>query len=990
VSRARVPSSTYRLQFHAGFTFRDAAALAPYLAALGVGACYASPYLKATPGTLHGYDICDHNALNPDLGDDADYQAFVAALREHSLGQVLDFVPNHMGTDARTNAWWHDVLENGPSAEHAAYFDIDWTPVTPGMRDKLLLPILGDQYGWELERGHLQLAFESGALQLRYFDHMLPINPQQAPSVYRHHLDGLRAAMGDDNGDLQEFLSVLSALQNLPAHTERLPERIAERKREKDVTRKRLLQLVATSAPIAAHIEAAVRHFNGTPGDAASFDALHELLENQAYRLSFWRTALDEINYRRFFDINDLAALRMEEARVFRDTHGLLAKLIADGAVTGVRVDHPDGLYDPAGYFARLQGLADEALVAKEQVDSPSASTDGLPLYVLAEKILSATESLPAWPMHGTTGYDFLNLLNGVFIDPDGLWRLRRHYQRFTGRQETFEDEVRDGKRLIMDTTLSSELNVLAHTLYDLAGLDRRTRDFTLGTLTHALQEVAAALPVYRTYIDARGASDADRTALAVAFDHADRRNPAAERATFEFLRGVLDAAANHARNVAEGDDRERAIADHQLTFTMRFQQFTGPVQAKGVEDTAFYRHNVLLSLNEVGGDPAAAVTTPDVFHRTNIDRRERWPFSMTTTATHDTKRGEDARARLNVLSEIADEWARTVSRLARMNAALRSPVDGDPAPDRNDEYLFYQALLSAWPSELLSAPIPARAPDGLSARMAAFVTKATREAKLHTSWIAPDDAYGDALTTFVERTLDGPHAARFLPAFVPIARRVARAGAVNSLAQIAVKFMAPGVPDVYQGNELWDLHLVDPDNRQPVDFDVRRTALASLQGSLDLAGQPSSASAVPVLVAELLEAWPDGRIKLWLTARALGVRRRDPELFLRGGYVPLELDGSRSGRALAFARVFERRALLTIVPRLTVPFVSADRGWPLAEAVWQETVLHIGPEVAAGRLRNLITGEVHDVHRVDGTGIVALADILRTCPVAILGVETV
>ncbi len=354
---ARVPSSTYRLQFHAGFTFRDAAALVPYLASLGVGACYASPYLKATPGTLHGYDISDHNVLNPELGDDRDYQAFVDALHAHDMGQVLDFVPNHMGTDARTNAWWYDVLENGPSAEHAAYFDIDWAPVVSAMRDQLLLPILGDQYGCELERGRLQLAFESGALQLRYFDHTLPINPRQAPVVYRHNLEGLRAALGEDNADLREFQSILSSLQNLPTFAERTPERIEERQREKDVARRRLLQLVATSGDIAAHIDAAVRHFNGIPDKPESFDALHELLEQQAYRLAFWRTALDEINYRRFFDVNDLAALRMEEPRVFRDTHGLLKRLIAEGAVTGVRVDHPDGLFNPARYFASLQAL---------------------------------------------------------------------------------------------------------------------------------------------------------------------------------------------------------------------------------------------------------------------------------------------------------------------------------------------------------------------------------------------------------------------------------------------------------------------------------------------------------------------------------------------------------------------------------------------------------------------------------------------------------
>jgi len=983
---ARVPTSTYRLQFHAGFTFRDATTLVPYLAALGVGACYASPYLKATPGTLHGYDISDHNALNPELGDEADYQAFVAALHAHHIGQVLDFVPNHMGTDARTNAWWLDVLENGPSAEHAAYFDIDWTPVVSTMRDKLLLPILGDQYGCELERGHLKLAFDSGALWLRYFDRQLPINPRQAPSVYRHHLDALRAAMGDDNAELREFLSILTALQNLPSYAERSPERIEERKREKDVARRRLLQLVATSGEIAAHIEAAVRHFNGTAGDPASFDLLHELLEQQAYRLAFWRTALDEINYRRFFDVNDLAALRMEEPGVFRDTHGLLTRLIAEGAVTGVRVDHSDGLFDPARYFANLQRVA-AGLDLDDGTTVPlGAHSEELPLYVLAEKILSPGESLPDWAIHGTTGYDFLNLVNTLFVDPDGLGRLRRQYRRITGRQATFEEEVVEGKRLIMQTTLASELNVLAHSLYDLAHQDRRTRDFTLGTMSHALQEVAAALPVYRTYIDAYGASDADRRAIEVAFDHAERRNPAAERATFGFLHRVLGSAAAHARQESPVAPMDEPI-DRRLAFTMRFQQFTGPVHAKGVEDTAFYRHNALLSLNEVGGDPAAPMITVDAFHRANAERRDRWPFSMTTTATHDTKRGEDARARLNVLSEVADEWAKTVSSWTRMNAGLRTTLDGVPAPDRNDEYLYYQSLLSIWPAEPPGAPIPSRAPDGVSSRLVAYLMKATREAKLRTSWIAPDDDYGAAVTAFIEKTLDGPHAARFLPAFVPFARRVARAGAVNSLAQLALKLTAPGVPDIYQGNELWDLQLVDPDNRRPVDFATRQGILGTFKEAMDLAerSEPPADGLLRAFVNDLLAAWPDGRIKLWLTARLLRLREREPRLVLHGSYVPLSVDGARSARVVAYARRYEDRVLIAIVPRLVAGMVHAEQGWPISDAVWQDTVVRLPGNLATARLRNAVTGDVPSIVAPNGEATVAVSEVLRICPVAVL-----
>jgi (1->4)-alpha-D-glucan 1-alpha-D-glucosylmutase len=968
VSGARVPSSTYRLQFHADFTFADATSLVPYLADLGVGACYASPYLKATPGTRHGYDICDHNALNPELGDAVDYAAFSAALHAHRLGQILDFVPNHMGIDAQTNTWWRDVLENGPGSPFADYFDVDWAPVTSGMRDKVLLPILGDHYGRELERGRLQLRFESGRLGLTYYQHRLPINPKEGAHVYGHEIERLRTALGEDSADLREFLSILTALHNLPAYTERDPARVAERQRESEVARGRLVHLVARCPEIARHLQAAIQAFNGVVGDRASYDALDELLERQAYRLAFWRTALDEINYRRFFDINNLAALRMEDPRVFHDTHGLLARLIADGAVTGVRVDHPDGLYDPAGYFSSLQELAREAL-------GPASAEDELPLYVLAEKILAGPEELPDWPIHGTTGYEFLNALNGVFVDSDGLGRLRRHYARFTGRKESFAEEALVSKRLIMQTTLASELNVLAHALYDVARQDRRTRDFTLGTLGRALLEVVAAMPIYRTYIRADGPGPSDRAAINRAVAEAERRNPAAERATFRFVRQVLLTEVDDGPAAGASPWRRDAIR----RVAMRFQQFTAPVHAKGVEDTAFYRHNVLLSLNEVGGDPAAPVLGVDGFHRFNLQRRERWPYAMTTTATHDTKRGEDARARLNVLSEISEEWIRAASRWARVNAKLRTTIDQQPAPDGNDEYLFYQALLSVWPPEPADAPVPSRAPEGLTARLTGFVLKAAREAKLHTSWIASEEAYEAALTAFVERTLDSPDAARFLPAFVPFARRVARFGAVNSLAQLVLKIAAPGVPDIYQGSELWDLHLVDPDNRQPVDFETRRTSLREFHSGSPLDSTVSAAAKV----TQLLDSWHDGRIKLWITARALNARRDLPELFLDGDYVPLHATGAQASRIVALSRAAGGKILVAATCRLATALASGDRGWPIGE-IWQDTTVQL-PSGFRSAFRSVLTDEIVHPHVNQSGSELRVAEVFRSCPAALL-----
>ncbi|HEX6210767.1 MAG TPA: malto-oligosyltrehalose synthase, partial [Methylomirabilota bacterium] len=772
--KASVPASTYRVQFRQEFGFREAAALVPYLASLGVEACYASPYLKATPGTRHGYDICDHNALSPELGGEEAFAELTGALQAHGMGQILDFVPNHMGIDPRTNAWWRDVLESGPSSPFAPYFDIDWAPLTQQLQDKVLLPILGDQYGLELERGHLRLAFDDGSLHLSYFDHDLPINPRQSPRVLRHGLDELRDRRGEDDADVREYLSILTALQNLPPYTERDPALVEERQREKEVARERLARLLERSETIRAHVEEAVRFANGTPGDPASFDLLHELLEAQAYRLAYWRTAFDEINYRRFFDINELAGLRMEDPQVFEHTHGLVRRQLAAGTLTGLRIDHPDGLFDPAEYFARLQRLAAEAGGGEPSDTLPAGPAD-LPLYVIVEKIVSPGEALPQdWPVHGTTGYEFLNEVNGVLVDGANARLLRRLYVRATGQSRTFDEIAHEGKGAIMRTTMVSELNVLADALNRLTEQDRRTRDFTLNALRRALRQVVAAFPIYRTYISPSGASPADRAAVEHAIAEARRRDPTTESSIFAFLRRML-LPFDDDHTWTEGPDRRERLA-----FAMRFQQYTGPVQAKGVEDTAFYRYNALLSLSEVGGEPARIGLSVEDFHAANAARRERWPYGMTTTATHDTKRGEDARARINVISEIPDRWRRAVSGWMRMNAGQRTLVEQAPAPDRNEEYHFYQALVAAWPAEPADAPVPARAPEDLVARLAGYMEKATRESKLHTSWVNPAADYDAAIQRFVTRVLAGPGAARFLSAFLPLQRAIARAGAVN------------------------------------------------------------------------------------------------------------------------------------------------------------------------------------------------------------------
>jgi (1->4)-alpha-D-glucan 1-alpha-D-glucosylmutase len=962
----RLPLSTYRLQMHRGFTFQDAAQQAPYLARLGVTDCYASPYLKARPGSTHGYDICDHTALNPEIGDAEAYQAWTQALADRQMGQVLDFVPNHMAADPTANLWWRDVLENGPSSPYASFFDVDWDPIKPELKGKVLLPVLGDQYGLVLERGELALNFEEGALVLKYFEHRFPIDPRQAPRIYRLGVEGLQAELGPDDPALREFLSVLTALQNLPPTSDGDPARAAERHREKEVARERLARLAQESPRLRKHIEENVRLANGRPGQPRSFDTLHELLEAQAYRLAYWRTAGHEINYRRFFDINGLAGVRMEDPKVFEATHGLVLRLIRDGRVTGLRLDHVDGLYDPAGYFDRLQ-----AAVRRER-PGPDA------FYVVVEKILSPTESLPSgWSVHGTSGYDFLNDLNGLFVNRRNAEKMRNLYGRFTGRRAPFAIETYVGKKLIITTSMSSELNVLADALNRVSERDRRSRDFTLDSLRDALREVVACFPVYRTYVSAAGWTEADKRVIETAIDRARRRNPAMDRSIFDFLRHVLLPSPPDPdtpdRDAAEQEYRRR------LDFAMRFQQYTGPVQAKGLEDTAFYRYNVLVSLNEVGGSPERFGRTPEEFHEANLHRLRNHPAELLATATHDTKRGEDVRARIHALSDAPDEWRRRVFQWSRTLAGIKTDLEGVPAPDRNDEYLFYQTLVGAWPL----GPDTGRAPEDFVARVREYMLKAIREAKLHTSWVNTHQGYEDAVRSFVDGALTGPRSGRFLASFRPFARRVARAGLVNSLAQLVLKLTSPGVPDIYQGTEFWDLSLVDPDNRRPVDFGARAAALEAM--SPYLPGQNSAVGRTR-WVGELLSRWEDGWIKLWVTACGLNLRKKHPVLFRKGEYQPLRVDGDRAENVVAFARRQEDTWLLAVVPRGTAALGGLSDVLPLGDPFWQEARLRLPGDFPGSALRNVLTGETVAVAGESGSRDIRLSEVFRTCPAAILG----
>jgi (1->4)-alpha-D-glucan 1-alpha-D-glucosylmutase len=970
-----VPASTYRLQVHKEFPFAEATRVSEYLARLGAGACYSSPYFTAEPGSTHGYDICNHNEINPELGGSEAHAVFAARLQELGLGHVVDFVPNHMGIGTGTNAWWKDVLENGPSSPAASFFDVDWTPVKAELHAKLLLPILGDQYGKVLERGELRLELRDGALVLRYFEHELPINPRQAPRVYRQAIEPLTAHLGADNLQLHELLSIISSLENMPAYTARDADRIAERQREKEVARQRLLRLIAETPQVGEQLEAAVKAVNGEPGRPGSFDAMHELLETQAYRLSYWRTASHEINYRRFFDINTLVGLRVEEPDVFAATHRLLGELMRNGTVNAVRVDHADGLFDPARYFEMLQDLAADALGCQR---TAGGNRTDRPMYVVAEKILSGAERLPIrWAVHGTSGYNFLHDLNGLFINGAQGRRMRRAYAKLTGRTLAFEDVLYMSKRPIMKTAMASELSVLAHMLDRIAESNRRSRDFTLESLRDAITEVVACFPVYRTYVDERGWTPEDRDVVVRAVARARRRNPAMEASLFDFL---LEVVLPRDRGEASAQRHEQrrggyAPADAQevqarLRFAMKLQQYTGPVQAKGLEDTAFYRYNLLLSLSEVGGDPERFGRSVAEFHEASAERRREWPYEMLATSTHDTKVGEDVRARINVLSEIPDEWSRGVSRWMRLNRSHRTMVDGEPAPDRNDEYRFYQALLGAF-TEVT--------PEFVE-RMQGFMIKSIKEAKLHTSWLTANPEYENAVLRFVERVLTGSGGAKFLPAILPLQQRVAAVGMLNSLAQVAIKIGSPGVPDFYQGTDLWDLNLVDPDNRRPVDFRLRERLLGEVEQLLEKTGDERIAA-----VSALLKNWADGAIKLLVTTAGLRLRRARQELFLEGRYEPIETETTVHADVVAFARIHGDEAVLVVAPRLTAPLVPDGKNLPLGGPSWKTSRVIIPSELGGRTFRHEITGVEIKPVTTETQAWIFVGQIFETVPVGIL-----
>lgn len=919
-----IPRATYRLQFRKEFGFDAAAALAPYLARLGVSHVYASPYLKARAGSTHGYDIVDHDQLNPELGGADAFARMVAALRAHGLGQVLDFVPNHMGVGGADNPLWLNVLEWGPNSNYAGWFDIDWEPDRKYLQDKLLVPFLGDQYGLELERGHLRLKFDPNAGSFAvwaYEAHKLPICPLHYGSIL------------GDNHPLLERLG--DEFAGLPAWRPQIERRSAELKAA-------LAALVQERSDVHEAVEAGVAALNGQEGNLASWMGLHGLVQQQYWRAAHFRVAADDINYRRFFNINDLAGLRMELPDLFDHAHRLVFRMLADDTLDGLRIDHVDGLLDPKGYLCRLR---------------QAAPRPGF--YLVVEKILAAHENLRSdWPVQGTTGYEFANLVLGFLIDPEGQEGLTRCYAEFTGRTEEFAHVVRESKLRIMENEMASELNVLARDAARVARQNPRTADFTRNILQRALRQVVACFPVYRTYLDWAGTpTEADQRDLDWAVAQARRYETSLDPSVFKFLYKLLSGDL-----VAE--PRSGFSRHAVLRCAMKLQQYSGPVMAKGLEDTAFYRYNRFVALNEVGGHPDEFGLSIAAFHHANRQRAENWPNAMLGTATHDTKRGEDTRARLAVLPEMPDEWARQVHGWSRLLRVRRGDLEGTAPPDRNDEFLFYQLLIGTWPFELLDDQIGEDALATYAERIKGAMIKAVREAKIHSTWAAPNAVYEDAVLSFVTDTLDERRSGAFLASFRPFAAQVAELGARNTLVQTVLKLTVPGMPDIYQGAELWDFSLVDPDNRRPVDYSLRTRLLEEVLEEL----RTDRIGAMRRYAAE----WQDARFKLAALVTILAFHREQPALFEAGEYQPLAIEGPEADQVCAFLRLHQNARLLTAVTRFPAR---------LAVSVFsRDTILMLPESPHQTRWRDLLTGVEHSI----GNSL-AVAELVEVLPAAVL-----
>lgn len=923
-----VPASTYRLQLRKEFPFADAGRIVPYLHGLGVSHCYLSPVLMSAPGSTHGYDVNDYHRIDTELGGRKALEELAAIVRAHDMGIVLDFVPNHMGIQGSSNRWWQDVLECGPYSPHADFFDIDWRDHYQGGRSRVLVPILDNQYGVVLEAGRFAIRFDpaTGTLAVHYEDLRFPV----CPSTYAELLAGAAREPGCTDEVRAKLEQLAEQFRSLPRGEE---GPIPRGPREE--LKRQLAAAARDNEALTAAINAHLTLLNGHPGDPRSVDRLDGILNEQHYRLAHWKTGAHEVNYRRFFAIDTLIGLRMENPKVFEETHRLIGGLVRDNLAAGLRIDHIDGLRNPLEYLERVQTLA-----------LRDGATAMMPFYVIVEKIIGEGEELDsAWPTHGTTGYEFIRQFANVFVDSAAEQKFTRLYQDFTGKSDRFADVVHANKRHVLEEMFANAVTQLGHQVANLVAADRRWRDLTRHELVVAIREIMAGMRVYRIYRRMNAeCRPADAREIERACEEALRRNPNRDAQAFEFVRDLL--IGRYPPPSATLDFRVNL-----WRWVLTFQQYTGAVMAKAVEDTAFYVYNRFVALNEVGGNPAAFGGTVAEFHAANAHRRETTPHSLLATSTHDTKFGEDARARLYVLSELAGEWADWVTEWRELARRFKTNVDGRLAPDANEEYRFYQTLLACWPPDAFTPD------EAFRQRLREHLHKAVNEAKVNTHWLHPNEGWIESCDRFVNALLTPKTGEEFLASFGPKAQRLAHLGLINSLAQVALKITLPGVPDFYQGSERWNLSLVDPDNRGLIDWSVPEKV---------------AAAARTMSWRELLRRWKDGAVKLRLTEELLRFRREHLALFQLGDYEPRAATGRFADRLVVFRRRHESESLLVVVPRLT-----ALLGCPPIGLVWEDTAIALPP--VNGRWRELLTGQPI------ASETCAVAELFREMPLAVL-----
>ncbi|MFC1590247.1 malto-oligosyltrehalose synthase [Candidatus Omnitrophota bacterium] len=900
------PIATYRIQFNPSFTFRDAKEILPYLADLGISDIYASPVFKAREGSTHGYDIVDPSCVNPELGTDEDFEDLLSEARRLGMRWMQDIVPNHMAFDF-DNTILMDVLENGKLSPYYNYFDIDWDHPYENMSGRVLAPFLGSFYAECLEKGEIILEYEKGSFHIRYFERRLPVKIESYWSVIEYAVADLEKRFGKDSPDLIKLLGAAHLLSVVTSEKKKTGS-LEQVRHAKHMVR----ELYEANEPIRQAIECALRYYNGEQGKPESFDALDKLISEQLFRLSFWKVAAEEINYRRFFNINELISLRIEDEAVFNFAHEFVLSQIERGRFHGLRIDHIDGLDDPTAYLRRLREKAPNA-------------------YIVVEKILETDEKLPSrWPVQGTTGYDFMNRVNGVLCDKGNANTMSRVYNKFSGTSVSYEDLVSDKKRLIIGKHMAGNIDNLAQHIKRISTKDRYGRDITLYGLRRALVEVIAYFPIYRTYVDETGYGPVDREYIKSAIQKSRSRAPALLH-EISFIEKFL--LLKYDESIADEDKRE------WIHFAMSFQQQTGPLMAKGFEDTVLYIYNRLISLNEVGSAPERFGYSIDEFHGFNTERSSLCPLTLNATATHDTKRGEDTRACINVLSEMSDEWGSCLKEWSKINRKEKKRFGDLHCPDNNDEYFLYQTLIGALPFTGVD--------EGFAGRIKEYMIKAVREAKRHTGWIKPDTEYEESSLSFIDGLLDTSGENEFLGSFLPFQKKVAYFGMYNSLTQVLLKIVCPGVPDIYQGRELWDFSLVDPDNRRPVNYQKLQIGLQSI-----IEREKMERTA---LIEELLRSKEDGRIKLFLTYRALQARKRYRELFQEGEYIPLSAEGAKKDCVISFMKKHNGAICVVIAPRFFTRLVEPGKE-PLAEDVWKDTCVLL-PEGAPSKWNDEITG---------------------------------